>query len=237
METIAPVALVAGVGPGLGAALCRRLAQAGYAVAGLARGAAFARQLEREIGDAGGRMAAFACDVADAAAVERTFGDVERALGAVSVLVYNAGQFLMKPFADTAPSEFEAAWRVNCAGAFLCAQRALPAMLQRGAGAMVFTGATGGVKAGAHFAAFGSAKFALRGLAQSLARELGPRGIHVAHVVIDGIIWSERARQRGARQAQCLMPEAVAETYLQLIRQDRCAWTHELDIRPDVELF
>jgi NAD(P)-dependent dehydrogenase (short-subunit alcohol dehydrogenase family) len=125
-----------------------------------------------------------------------------------------------------------------CLGAVHGSQRVLPGMLRSGHGVLLFVGATASVKAGAGFSAFGAAKFALRGLAQSLARELGPRGIHVAHLVIDGVIWGERAAGAfGMTRAQCLEPDALAHTCLHLIEQDRCAWTHELDIRPDREPF
>jgi NADP-dependent 3-hydroxy acid dehydrogenase YdfG len=111
-------------------------------------------------------------------------------------------------------------------------------MLQQGSGTMIFTGATASVKAGAEFAAFGASKFALRGFAQSLARELGPRGIHVAHVVIDGIIWSPRTRSiHGVAEQECLQPDAIARIYIHLIEQERSAWTQELDIRPNTESF
>jgi len=110
--------------------------------------------------------------------------------------------------------------------------------LQNNAGAIVVTGATASVKAGAKFSAFGSAKFALRGLVQSLAREYGPRGIHFAHIVIDGVIWSKKAEEQYAMEKQhCLLPDSIAENYIQLINQDRSAWTQELDLRPDVEVF
>ena len=125
-----------------------------------------------------------------------------------------------------------------CLGAVYGSQRVLPGMLQAKRGALPLIGATASVKAGASFSAFGSAKFALRGLAQSLARELGPRGIHVAHLVIDGVMWCERADERfQIQREQCLDSESVARTCLHLLEQQRSAWTHELDIRPDVETF
>ena len=182
-------------------------------------------------------MSFLACDLTQATGVESAFSAVEAGHGAPSVLVYNAGAFLTSPLAETAPEDFKALWALNCFGAFLCARRVVPGMLD-GGGSIIFTGATAAAKAAANFAAFGSSKFALRGLAQSMARELGPRGIHVAHVVIDGIIWAPRTREmHGLSEAECLRPEAIADTFLHLIRQDRSAWTHELDIRPDRESF
>lgn len=232
------VAIVAGVGPGLGASLCRSLATAGYAVAGLARSVPPGKELVADIHRLGGRMSAYGCDVTDGDAVAATFSRIEGELGPPTVFVYNAGRFLMCPTAETPPDEFRALWELNCFGAFLCARRAVPRMLEQGRGTIIFTGATASVKAAGNFAAFGSAKFALRGLAQAMARELGPLGIHVAHVVIDGIIWTARSRElHGVTEDQCLNPDAIAETCLQLVRQDRSAWTHELDIRPDVESF
>ncbi len=229
-------AVVAGVGPGLGAALCRSLVQAGYAVAALARSGDFAEVLAQEVRAAGGILIPVQCDVSDAQSVDRAFSAVEQGIGEVSVFIHNASRLVGAPLLELSESAFTEVWQVSCLGALLCAQKVIPGMLKQGHGMLLFSGATASVRGGAGFAAFASAKFALRGLAQSLAREFGPRGIHVAHVVIDGLIWSGEPR-RGFGQEQSLLPEAVAECYLQLIRQDRSAWTHELDLRPDVEKF
>ena len=229
-------AIVAGVGAGLGKALCRRLADAGYRVAGLARGTAASGDLIAELGPE--RFQAVSCDITDASQVDAAIGQVEAQWGPASVYVHSAAPFYMGAFAQTDPSTFESLWRTTCLGAVHGAQRVLPGMLQAQQGVLLFIGATASVKAGASFSAFGAAKFALRGLAQSLARELGPQGIHVAHLIIDGVIWSERARDAlGLPQGQCLDPDALARTCLHLIGQDRSAWTQELDIRPDVEGF
>ncbi len=233
-----PVAVVVGVGPGLGGALCRKLAAAGFMVAGIARSTEFGRQLAREMTEAGGQMVFFACDATEPGSVETTFSRIEEELGPVHTLVYNAGSFLTKPTAKTLPMDFQGLWSRNCFGAFLCARQVIPAMLAGYGGNILLTGATASIKAAGNFAAFGSSKFALRGLAQSMARELGPKGIHVAHVVIDGLIWTPRTREMpNVTKSKCLLPEAVAETYLHLIGQERSAWTHELDIRPDMESF
>ncbi|MEX6502995.1 SDR family NAD(P)-dependent oxidoreductase [Pseudomonas zhanjiangensis] len=226
------VAVVAGVGPGLSSALCRRLAAAGYAVAGLARHPKVGERLAQEIGHAGGRMRMYGCDLTDEAALRQAFGAIERDLGAAEVMVYTAGAFLSQPLLDTTAADFEALWRVNCLGAMLCAQQAVLRMRPRGRGTIIFTGATSAVKPGAHFAAFGSSKSAQRGLAQAMARELGPLGIHVAHVIIDGVIFAP-----GGDPATTLKAEAIADSYLHLIQQDRSAWTFELDLRPDIEHF
>jgi NAD(P)-dependent dehydrogenase (short-subunit alcohol dehydrogenase family) len=231
------VAVVAGVGPGLGAALCRQLAAAGYKVAGLARSAEFGTKLAREIAANGGRLLMCACDVTDGDAVAEAFLSIEQELDSPSVLCYNAGEFIAKPLIETLPGEFERLWAVNCLGAFLCAREAAARMAARQRGTIIFTGATAAVRPGAQFSAFGAAKSALRGLAQSMARELGPLGIHVVHVVVDGVIWTPRTSQiiSGLREADCLQPDAIARTYLHLTEQDRSAWTQELDLRPDRE--
>jgi NADP-dependent 3-hydroxy acid dehydrogenase YdfG len=229
-------AIVAGVGSGLGKALCSRLAEAGYRVGGLARGTAASRDLAAELGP--DRFLAMSCDVTDAEQVDAAIGKVEAQWGPPSVYVHNAAPFYMGTFAETDSTTFESLWRTMCLGAVHGAQRVLPGMLELNRGVLLFVGATASVKAAANFSAFGSAKFALRGLAQALARELGPQGIHVAHLVIDGVIWGERARDGfGMKQGQCLDPDALARTCVHLIGQDRSAWTQELDIRPDVESF
>ncbi len=230
------VAVVAGVGPGLGAALCRALARSGYTVAALARTEEFTQGLAQELQQSGGSLLPVKCDVGDGMSVDAAFARISREIGTASVYIHNASQLVAMPSLEITSAVFTEAWRVTCLGALLCTQKVIPGMLQGGRGALLFTGATGALRGGAGFAAFASAKFALRGLAQSLAREFGPRGIHVAHVVIDGLIWSGRARH-GVSQDKCLMPEAIADCYLQLIGQDRSAWTHELDLRPDVEKF
>ncbi len=231
-----PCAIVAGIGPGLGNALCRQLAGAGYRVAGLARSAVAGEALRDALGSE--RFLPLSCDLTDAAQVDAAVTQAEDRFGPASVYVHNAARLHMQPFLETDPREFEDLWRTACLGAVHGTQRVLPAMLGAGEGALLFIGATASVKAGAQFAAFASAKFALRGLAQSLARELGPQGIHVAHLVIDGVIWSERARdQFRMNRDQCLAPQAVAASCLHLLQQERSAWTHELDIRPDREGF
>lgn len=233
-----PLAIVAGVGPGLGGALCRRLSAAGYAVAGLARTSAYTDTLAEQIHAEGGVAHMVTCELTDRGSVEQALGALEGPLGAPAVLVYNAGGFLMSPFDEIRPEEFDRLWEINCRGAFLCARQVVPRMLEQGGGTIIFTGASASVKPSARFAAFGSSKFALRGLALAMARELGPRGIHVAHVVIDGVIWTPRSQVwEGVTEDNTLQPDAIAETYLSVIRQPRSAWTLELDLRPDVEPF
>jgi len=231
-----PTAIVAGLGAGLGNALCRRLAAAGYRVAGLARGAGTGENLLRDLGPE--CFLAVRCDLTDADQVHAAVSQVEARFGAPAAYIHNAARLHHQPFLETDPGEIESLWRTVCLGAVHGAQRVLPAMLANRQGALLFIGATASIKAGANFAAFGMAKFALRGLAQSLARELGPQGIHVAHLIIDGVLWGERARDRfRMSENQCLSPEAVASTCLHLLQQERSAWTQELDLRPDVEPF
>lgn len=233
-----PLAIVAGVGSGLGAALCRQLSAAGYAVAGLARTRDVTDELAREFESSDRPACMLACDLTDEHAVRASLDTAIADLGAPSVLIYNAGAITMRPFAETSVEEFDRLWAVNCRGAFLCARHIVPAMQTRSAGTILLTGASASVKAAARFAAFGAGKFGLRGMAQAMARELGPQGIHVAHVIVDGMILTQRNRERpGVTPENTLQPEAIAQTYLALINQDRSAWTQELDLRPDVESF
>ncbi|MGD0074096.1 MAG: SDR family NAD(P)-dependent oxidoreductase [Candidatus Binataceae bacterium] len=232
------VAAVIGVGAGLGAALARKFASA-YAVALVARDEKNLQQLASEIDSAGGRAIAVSADVAKAAEIQTAFKAIRDRLGDVDVLLYNAA---MRPFGrlmDTKPTTFETTWRVSTLGAFLCSQEAVPPMLNKGRGAIIFTGATAGVKPFATSAAFGPAKFALRGLAQVMARDLGPHGIHVAYVNIDGpidgpAIWKLRPE---LEKEDMLNPAAIADAYWHIAHQDRSAWTHELDLRPFKEKF
>jgi NAD(P)-dependent dehydrogenase (short-subunit alcohol dehydrogenase family) len=228
------VALIVGVGPGLGAALARRFAQGGLAVAVAAREPGKLKGLAQEIG---GR--AYACDAADDAAVERLFGQVEREMGQPTVAIYNAGAYAPGAVLDIEAADFERCWRILCLGGFLVGQRAARGMAAAGRGTILFTGATASLRGGANFANLAVGKFGLRAVAQSMARELGPKGIHVAHIVIDGQIRSERyAHLEKQRPPDGLLdPAAIAETYWQLHAQPRSAWTLELDLRPWVEKF
>lgn len=225
------VAVVAGVGPGLGKSLCRALLADGYLVAGLSRSA----EVDSALTD---KYLPLACDLTDASSLEAAVGVVEQRLGPVSVYIHNAAYLLHKDFLDTNVAEFTDLWRVICLAAVNGIQRVLPSMLEQGEGSILVTGATASIKAGAGFSAFASAKFALRGLTQTLAREYAPRGIHVAHVLIDGAVWGWQAEKKfGLDQSSCLLPEDIAESYLHLLKQKRSAWTQELDLRPDIEPF
>ncbi|WP_044188767.1 SDR family NAD(P)-dependent oxidoreductase [Hyalangium minutum] len=237
--TTTKVAAVFGVGPGLGAAVARRFAREGYAVALLARGESSLREVHAEISQSGGSAGVFPADAGDAGSVSAAFSRVRAELGPPEVLVYNAGAFHMGGILELDPAAFESAWRVNCLGGFLCAREVLPSMLERGRGTLLFTGATASLRGGARFAGLAVGKFGLRALAQSLAREFGPRGIHAAHVIIDGQIDTARVRSMApGRDASTLLdPDAIAETYWQLHQQHPTAWTQELDLRPAPEKF
>jgi NAD(P)-dependent dehydrogenase (short-subunit alcohol dehydrogenase family) len=234
----APVTAVVGVGPGLGAALARRFALS-YPVALLARGQSYIEQLSTEIKAGGGRALPVTADVSQPHEVANAFDFIKRKLGSVHILLYNAGNALFGTIREISAAQFEANWRVCTFGAFLCVKAVLDDIGRRPGGAMLFTGATAGVKAGPRSAAFGPAKFALRGLAQSLARDLGPQGIHVAYIVVDGMIDEPavRARMPNVTAEDLLRPEAIADTYWNLAHQDRSAWTMELDLRPFKEKF
>src|SRR5579872_5173788 len=233
-----PVAVVTGVGPGLGAALARRFAK-GYAVAINARRPDFIRSLAEEIRAAGGNVLETPADIGDPAQVATMFKTIHERLGCPEVLLYNAGSGAFGTVVDITPAQYEADWRVNALGAFVCAKEVAPHMIKHGRGTMLFTGATAGVKAGARSVSFGPAKFAMRGLAQSLARDLGPKGIHVAWINVDGSIDIPGARglKPSLRDGDFLKPEAIAETYWHLAHQDPSAWTMELEVRPFKEKF
>lgn len=233
-----PVAVVIAVGPGTGAALARRFAK-DYAVAINARSADYLHTLGGEIRNGGGQVLEIPADISDPKQVASAFAKVRSELGDPDVLLYNAGSGTWGSIVDITAEQYEASWRVNALGAFVCAKEVAPAMIARGRGVMLFTGATAGVKAGPRSVAFGPAKFAMRGLAQALARDLGPRGIHVAWINIDGGIDIPHVRQRypQMKDEDLLKPEAIADTYWHVAHQDRSAWSMELELRPFKEKF
>ena len=219
------VAIVVGVGPGLGAALVQRFAKEGMAVALAARQGDRLASLARETGGK-----AYGCDATVETAVGDLFAAVERDLGRPELVVFNAGGYVRKPIAELSVGDVENTWRSNCLGGFLVGRAAARAMLPAGNGTIIFTGATAAMRGGASFAAFAMGKFGLRALAQSMARELGPKGIHVAHTIIDGQIGE-------SPEAAKLAPAAIADAYWHLHRQAKSAWTQELDLRPWAEKF
>jgi NAD(P)-dependent dehydrogenase (short-subunit alcohol dehydrogenase family) len=233
------VAAVLGVGPGLGAAVVRRFAREGFALALMARNEDGLSEIQKEIEDGGGTALPISADATDPASVKAAFGRVRDEIGNPEVFVYNAGAFQMGGILEIDPRRFDECFKVNCAGAFYAAQQVLPAMLEAGRGTILLTGATASLRGSARFSALAVGKFGLRALAQSMAREFGPQGIHVAHVVIDGQINTPRMREMSPDREEhtMLSPDAIAETYWQLHSQDRTAWTLELDLRPSVESF
>jgi NAD(P)-dependent dehydrogenase (short-subunit alcohol dehydrogenase family) len=195
--------------------------------------------VREEIEGAGGTALPVSTDATDPASVAAAFDEVRSNLGAPEVFVYNAGAFQMGGILDLSPEKFDECFKANCAGAFYAAQQVLPAMVEAGRGTVLLTGATAALRGGARFSALAVGKFGLRALAQSMAREFGPQGVHVAHVVVDGQIDTPRVREMSPDREDhtMLSPDAIAETYWQLHSQDRTAWTLELDLRPAVESF
>jgi NAD(P)-dependent dehydrogenase (short-subunit alcohol dehydrogenase family) len=224
-------ALIVGAGSGLSASLARAFAKAGLTVALAARTPDDIAALTQETG-----ARAYACDATQREQVEKLFAALDAA-AAPDVVVYNASYRARGPLIDLDPAEVEKAIAVGAFGGFLVAQAAARRMLRRKRGAIIFTGASASVKGYAQSAPFAMGKFALRGLAQSMARELSPQGIHVAHVVIDGGIRSARRPEPADSPDSLLDPDAIAANYLHLLRQPRSAWTWEIEVRPWVEKF
>lgn len=237
MTTHHQVALVAGVGEGLGSAIAHRFARAGFTTALVARNAERLEKIASEIEAAGGRGLAYVADIREETAVNKLFDDVEAEVGPISVAVFNAGSFYRNSILDMPADMFEKVWRLSCYAGFLVGREAARHMTPRGHGTILFTGATASLRGAAQFAAFASAKAGLRALAQSMARELGVKGIHVASVVIDGMIDTPAVREKfpDLSAEHVLKPSDIAEVYLQLHRQAKSAWTFELDLRPNAE--
>lgn len=229
------VALIVGVGPGLGAALGRRFARGGFRVALVARRPEFIAELASELSSLGHPSLAVVADASRPAEMAAAIARARAELGAIGVLVHNASSSAGDGLLGTSAAQFEETWQIAALGAFVSARETAPDMLAAGSGAMIFTGATSSVRGGG-WLAFSSAKFALRGLAQSLARELWPQGIHVAHVVVDGLIGAPDHAQTESPEPM-LDPDHMADAYFKLTEQDRSAWTFELDLRPHRERF
>ena len=225
-------ALIVGAGSGLSASLARLLAKRGMKVALAARSPDDLAALARETG-----AALFACDAARQSDVDKVFTDVETGMGDPDVVVYNASYRTRGPLVELDPAEVEKSLRVSAFAGFLVAQAAARRMLPRRHGAILFTGASASVKGYAQSAPFAMGKFALRGLAQSMARELSPVGIHVAHFVIDGGIRSASRPAPPDNPDSLLDPDAIAESYLHVLMQPKSAWTWEIELRPWVEKF
>jgi NADP-dependent 3-hydroxy acid dehydrogenase YdfG len=225
-----PVCAVVGVGPGNGAAIARRFSAAGYRIALLARSRETGDALAAEL--AGSR--AYSCDATQAQDLIGAFARIAQELGPVDALIYNAGSAAFGNLDQTKPEAMEAAWRVNTLGCLVAAQQVVPAMRKARAGKIIVMGATAALRGGANFAAFASAKAAQRSLAQSMARQLAPEGIHVAYVIIDGVIDIPRTRAflKDKPDEFFLKPTDIADSVFHVASQPRSAWTFELDLRP-----
>lgn len=239
------VALLVGAGDAIGAAVARRFAQGGYKVCIARRDAAKSQGLVDELTAEGLSIQAFSVDARQEADVQALFARVEETIGPIEVCLFNAGSNVNKPLLETTEKLFFKAWELACYGGFLVGREAARYMLKRGHGTILFTGATASVRGSKGFAAFSSAKFGLRAVAQAMARELGPKNIHVVHLLIDAGVDSEAIHQRmkaatgiDAReipQDSLTKTASIAEAYWFAHQQSRDGWTHELDLRPSVE--
>jgi NAD(P)-dependent dehydrogenase (short-subunit alcohol dehydrogenase family) len=238
-------ALLVGAGDAIGAAVARRFAAGGYRVCIARRDAAKAQPLVEEMAAAGLYVRAYGVDARQEAQVQDLCEQVERDVGPIEVCLFNAGANVQKPLLETSSELFIKAWQLACYAGFLVGREATRCMLRHGRGTMLFTGATASVRGGKGFAAFAAAKFGLRAIAQSMARELGPKNIHVVHLILDGAVNSAAIHRRlkaqsgiepSQIQADSLAEtSSIAEAYWFAHMQTRDAWTHELDLRPSVE--
>jgi NAD(P)-dependent dehydrogenase (short-subunit alcohol dehydrogenase family) len=245
MQANGPVALLVGAGDAIGAAVARRFAAEKFQVCVARRDATKAQKLIDEVSAAGGSVRAFSVDARQEGEIQALFAAVERDVGPIEVCLYNAGSNVNMPLVETTGALFRKAWELACYGGFLTGREAARYMVPRGTGTILFTGATASMRGGPGFAAFASAKFGLRAVSQSMARELGPKNIHVAHLVIDGGVDSEairkRMRARLGDAVDSLPPDSliqtrsIADAYWTLHAQPRSGWTHELDLRTAVE--
>ncbi|MEM6621875.1 MAG: SDR family NAD(P)-dependent oxidoreductase [Pseudomonadota bacterium] len=222
-----PLVIVAGAGEGLGQALLARFQAGGFTPVGLGRSTP-----QAPIG------AFHALDLSDAAAVPAAIAAIIADHGAPRVVIHNAAELVIRPFVDAHLSDYQSTWASMVQSAILLAQATMQPMVRAGGGAFIVSGATASLRGGARFSAFASAKFALRGFTQSLAREFQPAGVHVSHVILDGIIDTARSRAlHGLDPTKMMRPEDIAEAYWQLAHQPKSTWTHELDLRPASEGF
>jgi NAD(P)-dependent dehydrogenase (short-subunit alcohol dehydrogenase family) len=224
--------LIVGSGSGLSASLARLFAREGFSVVLAARDTTKLADICAET-----HARAFACDVSDPGQVAALFEWVDQEAASLGVAIFNAGVRVRGPLVDLDAAEVERSVTTNALGAFYVAQQAAKRMLPRGSGAILFTGASASIKGYPHSTPFAMGKFALRGLAQSMARELAPNGIHVAHFVIDGQIRNPARSEPADQPDSMLDPDAIAASYLHVVRQPRSAWTHEVELRPWVEKF
>ncbi|MEP0203264.1 MAG: SDR family NAD(P)-dependent oxidoreductase [Halioglobus sp.] len=241
MSQLSETVLVMGAGDAIGSAIVRKFAEAGYTVCAARRNVDKLEPLVAEMASAGHPIHAFTCDAREELAVEALFKHIEHDIGPLAVVIFNVGANVPMSILETSTRKFRKIWEMACLGGFLTGREATRYMIERGKGTILFTGATASVRGGAGFAAFASAKHGLRALAQSMARELGPKNIHVGHVVIDAAVdtaWilenfpdSKELKTRDG----IVNPDDLATAYLQLHEQPRNAWTFELDIRPWIE--
>jgi NAD(P)-dependent dehydrogenase (short-subunit alcohol dehydrogenase family) len=239
----AKVALVIGAGDATGGAIARRFAREGFTACVTRRNADKLAPLVARIESEGGKARAFGSDARREEQMAALVDTIEREVGAIEVAAFNIGANVRFPIRETTARVYFKVWELACFAGFLMGREVAKVMVPRGRGTILFTGATASVRGSAGFAAFSGAKHALRALAQSMARELGPQGVHVAHVVIDGAIDTEFIRSNFPERAALkdrdgiLSPEAIAEAYWQLHSQHRTAWTHEMDLRPWMETW
>ncbi|WP_299770892.1 SDR family NAD(P)-dependent oxidoreductase [uncultured Pseudoteredinibacter sp.] len=237
------VALVVGAGDAIGSAIARRFAEEGYTVVAVRRNGDKLQSLVSEIEAAGGNAHGWSVDARDEEAIIALFARIESEVGPLAVTVFNVGANVPMKILETSSRKFSKIWEMACFGGFLTGREAAKTMLPRGKGTIIFTGATASVRGAAGFAAFASAKHGLRALAQSMARELAPENIHVAHVVIDAAVDTQWIRENLLAHKQerpaddIVQPSSIAEAYVQLHRQPRDAWTFEMDLRPWVETW
>lgn len=236
---MAKTAAVVGVGPGLGSSLAKKFSDEHFDVGIMARSEDKLNALKQDLKQTNGTVEAYPCDATDPASVETAFDTLRDDFGSPSVLLYNAGAYQPGGVLEIEPDRFEECWQVNCHGGFVTAQEVLPDMIEDEEGTIIFTGATASLRGSDGFSALAVGKFGLRALAQSMAREFGPQGIHVAHVIVDGQIATPTNREQFPERDEdtFLDPDAIAENYWQLHRQDKTTWTLELDLRPYVEEF
>jgi NAD(P)-dependent dehydrogenase (short-subunit alcohol dehydrogenase family) len=239
----AKVALVIGAGDATGGAIARRFAREGFTACVTRRNADKLAPLVARIESEGGKARAFGSGARREEQMAALVDTIEREVGAIEVAAFNIGANVRFPIRETTARVYFKVWEMACFAGFLMGREVAKVMVPRGRGTILFTGATASVRGSAGFAAFSGAKHALRALAQSMARELGPQGVHVAHVVIDGAIDTEFIRSNFPERAALkdrdgiLSPEAIAEAYWQLHSQHRTAWTHEMDLRPWMETW
>ncbi|GAM21352.1 hypothetical protein SAMD00019534_045270 [Acytostelium subglobosum LB1] len=227
------IAVVLGVGPGIGAAVARRFAKEGFTVALAARTKDKLLALEKEINDAGGKAISVQIDAGNTESIINGFSEIKSRVGNPDVFVYNVGSFKYGSIEKLTTEDYESAWRNNCLGAITASQQVLPHMLSQNKGTIILTGATASMRGSVNFSPFAVGKFGLRAFAQSLAREYYPKGIHVAHVVIDGQVNVSKETTRPLDEM--LNPVEIANTYWNLYQQDKTAWTHELELRTNKE--